>query len=192
MENKILEIYKETIYSSKLDQNICKESFEYILPLKEKFQQKSWDCDIRTSLNITNNILNIPRLRNLKMNIIMHIENYMMEKKEFFNGYIDTSWINIYEKNFYQEYHTHVDPISKFICGVVYLTEKNSSIEFSFSHHFDSFLVEPKFSDILLFDDEVPHRVISNKEDLRVSLAFNYRKCDKWTGVKTDDPTLFI
>ena len=101
MENKILEIYKETIYSSKLDQNICKESFEYILPLKEKFQQKSWDCDIRTSLNITNNILNIPRLRNLKMNIIMHIENYMMEKKEFFNGYIDTSWINIYEKNFF-------------------------------------------------------------------------------------------
>ena len=97
----------------------------------------------------------------------------------------------VYEKNFFQEYHTHVDPISKFISGVIYLTEKNSSIEFSFSHHFDSFLFAPKFSDILLFEDSIPHRVINNKEDLRVSLAFNYRKCDKWTGVKTDDSTLF-
>ena len=42
----------------------------------------------------------------------------------------------------------------------------------------------PEFSEIILFEDDLPHRVVSNEEDLRISLAFNFAKCARWSGIK--------
>ena len=63
---------------------------------------------------------------------------------------------------------------------MVYLTEKNSNIIFD-ANHVKNFI--PEFSDIIIFEDDMFHRVKSNEEGLRISLAFNYRKCVPWHGL---------
>ena len=92
----------ETFYHAKLDENLCKKSFSYLENFFPKFESKDWDCDIRTSRNVTDNILNASKLHELKMNIVSHIENYFHSKGFFIEGYISGSWINIYEENFFQ------------------------------------------------------------------------------------------
>ena len=173
-DNSIL-VSQKTIYKNKLDSNLCKQAFNFVFELKDRFQERSWDCDIKTSLNSTNNILNVTELHPLKLNIISHIENYMRQNKLFFDGFIVSSWVNIYEKNFYQEFHVHNHPCYNSLSGVLYLSDKNSDIVFKYpnSVHF-----EPKFGNILLFPDNLPHRVRKNSEDdLRISIAFNFKFC---------------
>lgn len=178
-DNNIL-VSQKTIYKNKLDSSLCKQAFNFIFQIKDNFQERSWDCDIKTSLNSTNNILNVSELHPLKLNILSHIENYMRQNKLFFDGFISNSWINIYEKNFYQEFHTHENDIDNFFSGVVYLTDKNSKIEFNI---YNRTSIIPEFGDILIFEHDLPHRVVNNHEELRISLAFNYKKCQKWNGI---------
>lgn len=181
VEDNFHQISERKIYKNKIDPEVCRQSFEFIQSFKDKFTEQKWDCDLKTSYNLTSNILNILELRPLKFNILSHIDNYMFQTEKFYDGYIYNSWINIYEKNYYQEFHTHVHDIYKGISGVVYLTEKNSNIIFD-THHAKSF--NPEFSDIIIFEDDMHHRVKSNEEELRISLAFNYVKCMPWAGIK--------
>ena len=105
----------------------------------------------------------------------------MFQTKKFYDGYISNSWINIYEKNFYQEMHTHEDPINSYICGVVYLTQDNSEIHFADPLHTGHVYHKPELGDIVIFEDNLHHRVVENNKDaLRVSLAFNYVKKKAW------------
>ena len=180
VEDNRISVLQKTIYKNKLDHALCKQAFNFIFELKDRFKERSWDCDIKTSLNCTNNILNVTELHPLKLNIISHIENYMRQNKLFFDGFIVSSWVNIYEKNFYQEFHTHINEIYNSFSGVIYLTEKNSKIEFNINNRID---IIPEFGDILIFEDDLPHRVVHNLEELRISLAFNYKKCEKWNGI---------
>jgi hypothetical protein len=178
-DNNIL-VSQKIIYKNKLDLDLCKKAFDFIFELKDKFKERSWDCDIKTSFNCTDNILNVTELHKLKLNIISHIENHMRQNKLFFDGFIFQSWVNIYEKKFYQEFHTHKNHIANFFSGVIYLTEKNSKIELDIVNRIG---ITPEFGDILIFEDDLPHRVVHNEEDLRISLAFNYKKCEKWNGI---------
>ena len=59
MNNNFITISEVTIYKNKLDLDICQKSASFIKSLQDKFIDKSWDCDIKTSKNLTNNILNI-------------------------------------------------------------------------------------------------------------------------------------
>jgi len=168
-------------YYSQINQDVTKKSLDFILTHKDKFNHQTWNCKIKTSRDVTNNILNMVELHELKMNILSHIENYMHQKENFIDGYIFESWINVYEKEFFQEFHTHLNDCRKYICGVIYLTEDNSNIEFNVNQRIP---ITPKFSDILLFPDSLAHRVVPNeKEQLRISLAFNYHLCQNWNKV---------
>lgn len=182
VEDNIL-LNKEFIYKSNINKDICKDAVDFISQIKNTFSERSWDCEIITSLNTTNNLLNVENLHTLKMHILSHIHQYMYQRKEFFDGYIDSSWANIYKKTFYQEYHDHVNDVAKYISGVMYLTENNSDISFSLKSS-ERFKHTPQFSEILIFEDYIPHRVHPNEnEELRISLAFNYKKMDKWKGI---------
>ena len=180
-ENNFYQIHESKIYKGKLDNGVCQQSKKFIESFKDKFTEHKYDCPLKTSHNLTNNILNIVELRQLKFNILSHIDNYMLQTKRFFDGYIYNSWINIYEKNYYQEFHNHQHEVYKCISGVVYLTEKNSNIILD-ANHVKNFI--PEFSDIIIFEDDMFHRVKSNEEELRISLAFNYRKCVSWHGIR--------
>jgi len=166
---------EEQLYESFLDLDICQKAKDLVLKNKDLFTAQSYDCDIKTSLKFSPNILNCVEFHELKMNVLSHIEVCMHQKNLFMNGYIQDSWVNIYEKNFYQEFHVHNHPCYNSLSGVLYLSDKNSDIVFKYpnSVHF-----EPKFGNILLFPDNLPHRVRKNSEDdLRISIAFNFKFC---------------
>tara|TARA_R110002020_G_scaffold9522_2_gene37333 strand:+ start:12909 stop:13463 length:555 start_codon:yes stop_codon:yes gene_type:complete len=168
-------------YLAKIDQNQIKDSYNFLQKSFSQFTDKTWNCNLRTSVNITLNILNIPALFNLKTQIMSHITQYMFAKEKYYDGYITGSWVNIYEKNYFQEFHTHDDEIFKYISGVCYLTENNSEIELKDPFNKGHKQIKPKLGDIILFDDVTPHRVIPNENDeLRVSLAFNFVKKNIW------------
>ena len=47
--------------------------------------------------------------------------------------------------------------------------------------------IKPEEGDVLVFEDDLLHRVSPNKSDeLRISLAFNYQKLIPWDGIKAD------
>jgi len=171
-------IVQENFYCAKIEENVCKKALDFITPHQQKFEEQTWNCKIRTSNTLTHNILNLPDLHELKMHALSHVSNYMYQTKLFLDGYIRESWINIYEKDFYQEFHTHTGPIYKYISAVIYLTDDNSEIEFNLEKRTK---IKPEFSQILIFPEHIPHRVIQNKNDkLRISLAFNFACCEVW------------
>ena len=167
-------VYQKSIYHSKVNLEVCKKARELILQKQESFTEKSWQCKIRTSKNVSFNILTSVELHELKMNIISHIENSMFLRGFYIRGFIEESWVNIYEKDFFQEFHDHTNPIFKYLSGVIYFSENNSGIVFD--PHGQTII--PEFADIVIFPDDLLHRVIPNEnEELRISLAFNFRLC---------------
>lgn len=177
----LINTINKTIYKSKIDDRIIKDAIEFVDKFNYHFQEKSWDCSIRTSGSVTSNILNCKNLIQLKVHILSHLDNYMHLNNNYYDGYIRDSWINIYEKGYYQEFHNHVDEINKHYSGVMYLSENNSDIEFGLEEHFK---ITPQLGDILIFNEDYFHRVLPNEQEtLRVSLAFNFKKTNKWDGL---------
>ena len=62
-ENNFYQIYESKIYKGVLDNEVCQQSKKFIESFNNKFTEYKWDCPLRTSLNLTNNILNIVELR---------------------------------------------------------------------------------------------------------------------------------
>jgi hypothetical protein len=172
---------KELFYKSNIEKEVLDEAIEFVNKLQHQFQERSWDCLIRTSYNVNDNILNCRNLINLKRHIQFHLDEFMYSRDCYYDGYIKNSWINIYEKGFYQEFHHHISDIDKSFSGVLYLTENNSDIEFDIDNRKK---ITPQLGDILIFDDDRLHRVCPNNNDsLRISLAFNFVKKKKWEGL---------
>ena len=176
----------ENYYHSKINNDVCKSALHLIDENNKHFTQKSWNCKIRTSLNITNNILNLFKLNLLKTHTFSHIENYMHSTNNYFQGYIYESWVNVYEKDFFQEKHIHDGSVRKYISGVIYLTENNSELcLYPKSNPLEEIIIKPEFADIIIFQGDQEHRVIPNlNEELRISIAFNYLLCEKWKGMR--------
>ncbi len=169
------------IFKAKIKQEIIDTALTKIKDMQQSMTEVSWNCDIKTSYNLTDNILNIQELWLLKFSVLESIHAYMLHNKKFFDGYIKKSWVNIYEKGFYQEFHNHKDQIAKFICGVVYFTPMSSPIEFGIEERIEH---KPEVGDVLIFEDDTLHRVLPHKDsDLRISLAFNYQKIQSWSGL---------
>jgi len=171
------------IYTGFLQKEVIQDTLIYIDKIKKRITATPYKCKCYTSDNITENILNDQRLQKLHFNILAHIRDYMVFSGSYYEGFIDKSWFNIYHKDFFQEYHSHLDPINRFICGIVYFTDSpESATQFYFRN---TITVKPEIGKIVLFPDEVEHRVVVNEKDTtRVSLALNYRKCVQWYGLK--------
>jgi len=172
----------QNYYHGKINLEIIDKASEFIEKTKDTYTDKTWNCNIRTSYNTTSNILNLKELHELKLNIISKVDDFMYARNDYYDGCINGSWINIYEKNFYQEFHTHEDDLQRYFTGVIYFTKNNSNIELNISNRVT---ITPEYGDILIFDDFIPHRVFHNLNDeMRISLAFNYKKVEKWKGLK--------
>ena len=168
------------IFKGQIRKEIIENSLATIHKMKDRMNEVSWNCDIRTSYNLTDNILNIQEFWPLKFSILESVHLYMLNNKKFFDGYIKKSWVNVYEKGFYQEFHNHKDEIVKYICGVVYFTPMSSPIEFGIEERVEH---KPEVGDVLIFSDDTLHRVLPHKDsNLRISLAFNYQKSESWKG----------
>ena len=165
-------IFKKSFYQSTLSNTHLLETVRtFIIGNKEKFTERSWNCNINTSKNKFKNILyEVEEFKYITENIEKEIKALL--KLPFM---ITNSWINILNKNGYQEFHQHVVRGEKFKegSGVLYFTQENSKIEFAYFPEQIIYNIKPEEGDILIFDSDLYHRVIDSKKE-RISLAFNF------------------
>tara|TARA_A100001201_G_C4084581_1_gene200030 strand:- start:1290 stop:1841 length:552 start_codon:yes stop_codon:yes gene_type:complete len=178
-KQELIILNPKTVYKTKLDSYFVELALNFIDKNNFCFSKKEhWDCDVVTTHQFSKNILTQESLLVLKHEVLKCLDDYMIITKKFYNGFIDESWYNIYEKNFFQEFHNHENPIHQHICGVFYLSEENSPIEFFIGD--DSTKIKPNKGELIIFDYSFYHRVMMNKkESQRISLAFNFRRCEE-------------
>jgi len=170
MEEIIL--IKKSLYKLQISNlHLIETVRSFILENKEKFTDRSWDCNIHTSKNKFKNILyEVEEFKYIKNTLEEEIKNFL--KKPFM---LCESWINILNENGYQEFHNHEEKkeTRKIGSGCLYFTKENSKIEFIFFQESVRHQEIPKEGEILLFDSNVYHRVVDSKKE-RISLAFNF------------------
>ena len=162
---------KVSVFKTSIDNHLLKTIFPYIESNKNEFKSRYWDCNIQTSFETYVNILHqVKEFKHIRKAIEEKIDE-ILEDKPF---YIFESWLNIYDEGGYQEFHKH-DLYGTGGSGVLYLSEKNSAIEFSIFPEDKRTKVIPNKCELLLFDNTTHHRVLDSKNKERMSLAFNFK-----------------
>ena len=164
---------KISIYKSKVNAHVIEAALNYTINNLKNFTSKPWNCNLITSANISTNILyDVIELKYVKEHLEKAIKNLLIQNlnKEL-PFMIHESWINIIDKNGYQEFHKHE---GSFGSGVLYLTDDNSLIEFCVFPEDIRKQIHPKKCDLILFESETFHRVLDSDKE-RFSLAFNFQ-----------------
>ena len=174
-QDKIEEVIlkKTSFFKTKINEHVVDTILNYTKDNKENFKSRTWNCNILTSKNLCKNILyHLTEFKYVREHIENAIKNLLMQT---FNNetpfMIHDSWLNILDKNGYQEFHRHTEDDGS---GVLYLSDDNSAIEFAIFPDDLRTQVEPKKCDLLLFDSSTFHRVLESKQE-RFSLAFNFK-----------------
>jgi len=88
-----------------------------------------------------------------------------------------TYWYNINTGSDYNEWHDHDKGATDEMCGVLYLQVPENAGNFEYEIKKEIFQVKPYAGLLLLFPDDLMHRVLPNDGDgERVSMAFNFWK----------------
>jgi uncharacterized protein (TIGR02466 family) len=172
-------------YENKLT-NICKK-------IKKKINSGGENWISKNTYNTygTYNLINIKEFNNLNEWIFEQIKNYS-NKLGYKNNFIcDESWFNIYNKNDFQEFHTH----SKHSLSAIYflnspkegaartffespikeesqdpLCDYNNPLLFKKVHYY------PKPGRLIIFRSNISHCVERHESnELRISLAYNFK-----------------
>lgn len=100
-----IELKKISIYKTKINEHLFETIFSFIETNKESFTQRSWDCNIKTSKNIYENILyDVEEFHYIKKAINEQIENFYLQTfKKSIPFYIIQSWLNILQENGYPQ-----------------------------------------------------------------------------------------
>lgn len=166
-------IKKEAVYKTEINTQIFETIYSYIEDNKNNFLERSWDCNIKTSLDISSNILHgVEEFKYLRKIISGKIDDlYIYNTGTTQPFYIESSWINVLENSGYQEFHKHTNAHGS---GVLYLTDDSSAIEFAVFPEDTRIKFNPQKGDMLLFDSSTFHRVLESDKE-RISLAFNFK-----------------
>ena len=90
---------------------------------------------------------------------------------------IDYSWLNVLGSNSYNRPHFH-NGTDVYYAAVYYLSSENNNITFTRGEQ--TFDIEPKIFDLLIFPFELVHYVLPEKRSQkRICYAFNLRKINK-------------
>ena len=88
-----------------------------------------------------------------------------------------TYWYNINTGSDYNEWHDHDKGDTDEMCGVLYLQVPENAGYFEYEIKKEIFQIKPYAGLLLLFPDDLMHRVLPNDGDgERVSMAFNFWK----------------
>lgn len=170
MEEIILK--KESVHKTKINTHLFQTIYSFIDENKDNFLSRSWDCNIKTSLNLYPNILhNVGEFKYIRQAITNKIEDmlvYSTGNSQPF--YIESSWLNVLNDHGYQEFHKHTNCDGS---GVLYLSDKSSDIEFSVFPEDLRTKITPQKGDLIIFNSSTFHRVLESHEE-RLSLAFNF------------------
>ena len=163
---------KEAVYKTEIDTHLFETIFYFINENKKDFLSRSWDCNIKTSLNLFPNILHdVAEFKYIRKNITDKIEDMLIYNTGSSQPFcIESSWVNVLNDHGYQEFHKHTNCAGS---GVLYLSDNSSDIEFSVFPEDLRTKITPEKGDLIMFNSSTFHRVLeSNKE--RLSLAFNF------------------
>jgi len=128
-------IKKISAYRTSLENmHLLETVHSYIENNKDKFIDRTYNCNVQTSQKVIKNILyDVGEFNYLTTNLENMIKGFLHQTLGKHAPFIIfESWINIYGKNGYQEPHTHVPPGEGGVIGVgcLYLTDNNSEIQF--------------------------------------------------------------
>ena len=88
-----------------------------------------------------------------------------------------TYWYNMNTGSDYNEWHHHDRGATDEMCGVLYLQVPENAGYFEYEIEKEIFQIKPYAGLLLLFPDDLMHRVLPNEGDgQRVSMAFNFWK----------------
>jgi hypothetical protein len=88
-----------------------------------------------------------------------------------------TCWYNINTDSDYNEWHHHDKGDTDEMCAVLYLQVPENAGHFEYEIEKEIFQIKPYAGLLLLFPDDLMHRVLPNEGDgERVSMAFNFWK----------------
>jgi len=187
--SEVLDIFKTTIFKTKIDINLYKDYFLTILKDYKKFNFGNQISNIGGfQTNPIDSINNQDILNNIFLNPTKEYIKHLNPKKEL-NLKLSSFWINSNNKNDYNLLHNHHGAN---ISGVFYikapklsgrLVFQNADMTKRYGNNFD-FFDNPNFSsiyfsnveegDLYLFTSETLHYVEANRsEEERISVAFN-------------------
>ena len=99
---------KISVFKTKINAHLLQTVDTYLQNNKQNFKERTWNCNIKTSNNISKNILHeVDEFSYVRKNIEEHIEKLLKNNfKKSIPFMITQSWINILGENGYQEFHT--------------------------------------------------------------------------------------
>jgi uncharacterized protein (TIGR02466 family) len=183
---EIIVPFIELIYKTELKElqknNII--FYNEVIYLKEKNNsQQNWDCDTFNHSFVNKNLI-----EKTTMHVKKFAEQYGITNKKI---ECTTSWINLAQKNHYQEYHIH--PLNHF-SAVYYVKVPQNSGKILFKNHstngnmfpivsknltqanYQTYSIKPNECDLLIFRSNLQHMVEKNNSDKdRVSISMNFK-----------------
>jgi uncharacterized protein (TIGR02466 family) len=176
---------------SLLEKQLINKCFE----IKEKIKKggESW---ISNSTYNTLNTYNIfkdeafKQINEFTLNSVLNYCDQLNIDKECLNKNPIDSWVNIYNKNDYQEFHIHSDSIIStvyFLAGshngakIYFKSPNKNMIQIPYTslteRTFDRVYFKPEPGMLLIFNSNLEHSVEKHiTDDLRISIACNFSK----------------
>lgn len=175
-------IYKDNLGPLVDNQALYKKAVE----LKQNTpKSREWDAySTLAAVNIMDDLLILDLISKCKV----HVLNFVRElgANEFKTVRCSECWFNLYEKNDYQEIHTHMNSHISLVYYVRVPPGSGNIVFTSPTYLTDLFRTSctrddttasytPSESDVMIFKSNVAHRVTPNKTDNhRVSVAMNF------------------
>jgi len=180
--------YKENILSD----NIKQDLIDYILHIKEKTKKggSNWLVDTFNSLG-TLDILKDKKFNVLNKEILKHINilNKTLGSNHLYKN-LSEGWFNVYEKEDYQEFHSHPGYTFSAIYYLKVEEDVNQRPATIFKHPYEDMrplkgtinlnhlsyqkaIMRPENNSLLIFRSYLQHYVEKNKNNTRITLAYN-------------------
>lgn len=179
----ILELFPKPVYLSSIDKKLNKKQLDLIEITKSKCYRNDGNAS-----SINSYILNLPIFKDLKKQIMVHVNNFCKNIYGYknINPFITQSWLNYTGENEFHHLHSHQN---SFLSGVFYISvDESDSIVFNLheyklidpsvinfnKYNSNSWFYPIKPMELILFKSSLEHKVNIKKEtNTRISLAFN-------------------
>jgi len=166
-----------------------KELTEHCLNIKQNYPSGGQNWLSKDTYNTSNNQYNIIDDRKfdlLNSWIQKQVDEYLQNIGSTQKLKLKGGWLNVYEKNNYQEYHNHPDCV---ISTIYFLNVNENSAKVSFRNpfremitlnykeNFDTVVYKPENGKLLVFRSHLEHAVEKQEnEGMRITLSHNFIK----------------
>ena len=169
--------------------NVSQELIDHCLTVKNNTISggQNWlSNDTFNTSNNQHNIVNDIKFETINNWIKQEVAKYLKEIGSTQELKLKGGWLNIYEKNNYQEYHNHPDSlistiyflnVNKNSAKVFFKNPYREMITLEYKDNFDTVVYKPENGKLLIFRSHLEHAVEKHTdEDMRFTLSHNFVK----------------